>query len=86
MLLQNKYFDYMSAGIPMIGATPEKLISDFSKKGMILKWTIEEYDFEELRKRRKELRANVIENRGYWMIDNRISDLTDYYRKVLEED
>lgn len=82
----NKYFDYISAGIPMIGATPEKQTLDFEKTGMILRWTIEEFDFKELKRRRKDMRSSVIENRNYWMIENRISDLTDYYRKVLEEE
>lgn len=80
----NKYFDYISAGIPMIGAIPEKQTLDFEKMGMILRWTIEEFDFEEMRRRRKELHANLLENRAYWMIQNHISDLADYYKTVLE--
>lgn len=80
----NKYFDYISTGLPMIGAVPVKQTQDLEKTGIILRWTIEELDFDELRRRRKELRDNLLENRAYWMIQNHISDLTDYYKTVLE--
>lgn len=80
----NKYFDYISAGIPQIGATPEKLTKELEKSGFLLRWTIDEYDFDELKRRKKEMRDIVIQNREYWMIKNRIFDLINYYEQIEE--
>lgn len=79
----NKVFDYISAGIPIIAATPVRLTEEIEKHGGILRWTIDDYDFDELRRRKTELREAILRSREYWMIDNRISDLTDYYEQVL---
>lgn len=80
----NKLFDYMSAGIPIIAVCPVRLTEEIQKVGGILRRTIEEYDFNELRKRKTELRKEIIESREYWMMDHRIFELTDYYSAILK--
>ena len=80
----NKFFDYISAGIPIIAVWPVRLTEEIEKRGGILRWTIDDYDFDELRRRKTELREEMLRSREYWMIDNRISDLTDYYEQVLK--
>lgn len=79
----NKYFDYISAGIPMIGAFSIRQTEELEKHGGILRWTIEDYDFDELRRRKAELKEELIQSREYWMIDNRISELINYYEEIL---
>ena len=81
----NKYFDYISAGIPIIGISPVIITKEIEKTGGIIRWSIDDYDFDELKRRKKELRDELLQNRGYWMIDNRISELTDYYEEVLQD-
>lgn len=81
----NKYFDYISARIPIIGISPVRITEEIEKHGGILRWTIDDYDFDELRKRKKELREEIIRSRVYWLMDNRISELTDYYEMILND-
>lgn len=82
----NKFFDYISAGIPIIAISPVRLTEEIEKRGGILRWTIDDYDFDELRRRKTELREEMLRSRDYWMIDNRISELTDYYEQVLKNE
>ena len=80
----NKLFDYISAGIPIIAVVHVRLTEEIEKHGGILRWTIDDYDFDELRRRKTELREEMLRGREYWMIDNRISELTDYYEQVAQ--
>lgn len=78
----NKYFDYVEAGLPIISATPEKLAHLFEEKGLLIRWTIEDYDFDELKRRRGEMRESVKKNRDSLCIENQIQYLLDFYKKV----
>ncbi len=80
----NKYFDAISAGIPIIGAIPSESTKMFEEEGICIRWTIEEYDFDELRSRRDELKARVRERRLRWHIDNHIDKLVDFYHSLEE--
>ena len=80
----NKFFDYISAGIPIIAVAPVRLTEEIEERGGILRRTIDDYDFDELRRRKTELREEMLRSREYWMMDNRISELTDYYEQVLK--
>lgn len=80
----NKYFDAISAGIPIIGAIPSESTKMFEEEGICIRWTIEEYDFDELRLRRDEMKARVRERRLRWHIDNHIDELIDFYHSLEE--
>ncbi len=78
----NKYFDAISAGIPMIGVLSDELTKLFAENGICIRWTIEEYDFDELRSRKDEMKARVREQRLRWHIDNHIDELLDFYQSL----
>lgn len=80
----NKYFDAIAAGIPMIGVLSDELTKLLEQSGICIRWTIEEYDFDELRARRDELKERVREQRLQWHIDNHIDKLIDFYRSLKE--
>ncbi len=79
----NKFFDYLDAGLPIVAAGPIKLAEYFEEKGVLLKKTIEEYDFEELRNRKKELKANVSTVRKAMQIENHIDELLEFYKALV---
>lgn len=75
----NKYFDYLDAGLPIIAASPIKLVEFLKEKGVLINWTIEDYDFEELRRKKKELKEKVFVERQKLQIRNHIQELIDLY-------
>lgn len=75
----NKYFDYLDAGLPIIAATSLRQVQFFKERNVILDWTIEDYDFNELRRRKQELKENVLIEREKLKISNHIEELIDLY-------
>ncbi len=75
----NKYFDYLDAGLPIIAANPLKLVDFFEKRGVLINWTIEDFDFEELRRRKRELKEKVLLERPKLQIGNHIQKLIKLY-------
>lgn len=78
----NKIFDYLSAGLPIIAPMPVKQIEEIEEKQMLLRWTLEEFDFDFLKKEKKRMKENVKKNRRYFMIENHIQELIDFYNMV----
>ncbi len=78
----NKCFDYICFGLPIVANTQEILIREFASKNMLISWDIEQYDFAELRRRRKEMKESVLKNRSFFCIDSRIQELIDFYRTL----
>ena len=76
----NKYFDYLDAGLPIIGAMPVKLSEYFEKKGVLLNWTLEEYDFQKLRQLKEQMRQNVLVAREEFNMKNQIERLIMFYK------
>lgn len=81
----NKYFDYLDAGLPIIAACPQKLMGFLEKKGVVLKWAVEEYDFDEMRKQKRELKRRVLEEHYGLQMNQHIRELTDLYDDVGRE-
>lgn len=75
----NHFFDYLDAGLPIISAVPVKFIKYFEEEGVLLRWTMEEYNFEELMRRRDELRDNVVVAQRKMCINKKIDDLIEFY-------
>lgn len=81
----NKYFDYLDAGLPIIAACPQKLMNFLETKGVVLKWTVEKCDFDELKRRKKEFKDRVKqEHYGLQMVQH-IEELIDLYDSVVKE-
>lgn len=78
----NKFFDGLEAGLPIIAAFPLKLANYFEANGVLLNWTIEEIDFEQLRKRKVELKKNVEKFRERLRIRFRILELIEFYNSL----
>lgn len=75
----NKVYDNLEAGLPIIAPFPVKVVEYLEKKGVLLNWTIEEFDFKQLRKRKEELKKRVQEVRCELQMKNRIKDLIRFY-------
>ncbi len=78
----NKYFDALSAGVPIASFFMLKELEEFEREGMAFKWGIEDFDFDELRRRRKEMKENVCRRRNRWLLDNHIQELIDFYNSL----
>lgn len=81
----NKYFDYLDAGLPVIAANPVQLVQLLKKKGVVLDWTIEEYDFDEMRRRRKELKKWVQKIHHELQMRQHTGELLDFYNSAEKE-
>lgn len=75
----NKYFDYLDAGLPIITATPQKFIQDLEREGVLINWTIGQYDFEYLKEIKEQIRAHVKDVRDKFKIDRNITQLLEFY-------
>ena len=78
----NKFSDYLAAGLPIIACVPVKLADEFEKREMLIKWAIEDYDFDELRRRKRKMKENVFRNRHLFSMDEHIGELVDFVNKV----
>lgn len=78
----NKFFDYLAAGLPILAPFPAELINEISKHGVIIKWSIDDYNFNYLRAHKKEFREKVIKEREFWLMENQIKDLINFYQAL----
>ena len=75
----NKFFDYLDAGLPIIAGSLNRFLELFEKEKVLLRWSMEEYDFEKMRYERDNLRKNVTAAREKLGIDNNINELIEFY-------
>jgi len=80
----NKYFDGLAAGLPIIGIACEKMLDYLGQHGAVIKWGIEDMDFEYLINNRNRLRKETIEKSDFWNIDNHIMELIEFYNRVKD--
>ena len=78
----NKYFDYLDAGLPIIAASSIKMVDFLKRRNVLIEWTISQYDFDELRKRKNELKQNVLKERTKLCMKNHIDELIDFYNML----
>jgi hypothetical protein len=78
----NKYFDYLDAGLPVIAGQPLKLVKFLEEKGVAINWFIEDFNFEELRRRKKELKEKVLIKRKELQMRNHIHELIAIYDAI----
>ena len=75
----NKLYDYLDAGLPIISAYPVGQAEILEKEGVLLRKVDEEIDFNELRRRRNDMKRKVVEVREKYKISNQLSKLTEFY-------
>lgn len=75
----NKLFDYLDAGMPIITPWSIKLVQYLEPMGVVLNWAIEDYDFDELRRRKKGLREKAKKAKDKLQMKNNIRDLISFY-------
>ncbi|MCM1231275.1 MAG: hypothetical protein NC489_14235 [Ruminococcus flavefaciens] len=78
----NKYFDYLDAGLPIIGRFPSKQAEMLAADGVLIKEDILSVDFEYLRKKRNDLKNVVLNKREKYNISNNIDRLIEFYREL----
>ncbi len=81
--MANKHFDYLQSGLPIVAGEPVKEIEMLESDGMAINWCLEDFDFDELRRRRKEMKANVIKNRHKFSIQCHIDELIGFYENLM---
>ena len=70
----NHLFDYIDSGLPIIGCYPQKAMQMFVNYGVAIDASIEEYDFEYFRYKRKSLRDRVPSVKEKFLMRNLIVD------------
>lgn len=75
----NKLYDYLDAGLPIVTTVPVEQTKILEKDGVLLRMFDEEIDFNELRKRRNELKKRVIEVREQYRVSNQLPALIEFY-------
>ena len=80
----NKFFDYIDAGMPIIGCIHEMFFKIFERNKMAHYATIEsvENDFESLRENLIAFKEAIIKNRRKFSINENIPRLIDFYKKL----
>lgn len=79
----NHFFDYISAGIPIIGHYPERIMKFFKQIGISVDFTIEEYDFDFLKKNLYKYHDKVKMVKENFYVNNLI---IDFLKLVLPRD
>ena len=75
----NKLYDYIDAGLPIVTTVPVEQTKILEKDGVLLRMFDEEINFDELRKRRNELKKRVIDVREKYRISNQLPALIEFY-------
>jgi hypothetical protein len=78
----NQLYDYLDAGLPIIAALPVKYADFFEQKKVLIKWYIDEYDFEALKLRRNEMKRNVVKVQEELRMGNHINELIKLYETI----
>lgn len=81
-LAGNKLFDYLEAGLPIVAPFPLKFIQELGEKGAVINWTIGQYDFEYLKKKKDEMKKNVIKVREEYRLGRNINKLIEFYKLI----
>lgn len=78
----NKLFDFVASGLPIIAVSPKCLTDYFGEQNIVIKWTMGQIDFEELKAKRHEMKRKVLEKQHYFSMDAHINELINFYHAL----
>lgn len=78
----NKLYDYLDAGLPIVTTIPVEQTKMLEEEGVLSRVYDEKIDFNELRRKRNELKKRVIEVREKYRISNQLPVLIDFYNRL----
>ena len=78
----NKLFDFVAAGLPIIAVSPKCLTDYFGEQDIVIKWTMGQIDFEELKSKLHEMKCKVLEKQHYFSMDAHIDELINFYHAL----
>ncbi len=79
---RNSFFDYLSAGLPMIATMPLQYIEYMQKYNVIVKMNLADLDIDYLKRYRQYYREKAEIARKELVIDNQIERLIEFFREV----
>ena len=80
--VRNILFDYLSAGLPIITTTPQKLLEYLEPYNVVVQMNISNLDFNYLQREKHSLKKNVCIAREKLDIDNQLPTLIDFLCKL----
>lgn len=78
----NKKYDYLDAGLPIVAASQVEESMMLEADGVLIRWTDEEIEFDELRARRNEMKRRVVEVREKYRISKQLPRLIEFYNSL----
>ena len=79
----NKYFDFLSAGIPIIADNPLAMCKFLSKEyDCLVEMSAKDFDVDYLRRHRKYYKQKALDARKLLAIDRHINKLVDFLERV----
>lgn len=81
----NKYYDFLSANLPIIASYPKKLCKLLSDYGVIVDMSLEELNIEFLKNNAEVFYARAKKAHNKLLIDSHISELVDFFENDLYE-
>lgn len=75
----NRYYDYLDAGLAIVATHPMRQAEYLERKGVLINFAMEEYDFAQLRKKKTQLKNNVAKVKRELDIKNHIGELIGFY-------
>lgn len=80
--IANRFFDYLDAGIPIIGTYPEKQCAYLDQYGVIVKMNTSDLDIDYLKKNKLLYREKVKKANHELRIENHIQRLIDWFYRL----
>ncbi len=80
--MSNKYFDFLSVGIPVIATFPKVMTDELAEQGALIKMDLRNFEVDYLIKHKKKYREQVKQAREKYLIYNQIYKLIDFFQDV----
>lgn len=80
--VRNAYFDFLSAGLPVITTQASKMREFLSADDVIINMTLDNLDIDYLKEYKQYYKAKAMERRKEWDIDNQIPKLIRFFYSV----
>jgi len=78
----NKHFDFLAAGVPVVARNPVKQIEYLRQYGVVVEMGVENFDIDYLKKNKEKYHQQVAEALPSLLIDSQIFRLIDFIKEV----